>query len=73
MFGEFEARDTDYRAETPFRDDRRREPRRHRGTEEWGSRERRKQSDRRLDADWRFAIIRRTMRHAMSRRIIGFV
>jgi hypothetical protein len=66
MFGEFETRDTDYRVEKPYRDDRRHQSRRQSGTEEWGSQERR------MDADWRFAIVRKTMRHAMTRRLLNF-
>lgn len=72
MFGEFETRDTDYRVEKPFRDDRRHEPRRRHGTKEWGAPERRKKTERRVDADWRFAIVRKTMRHALSRRLMHF-
>jgi hypothetical protein len=72
MFGEFETRDTDYRVEKPYRDDRRHQSRRQSGTEEWGSQERRKRNERRMDADWRFAIVRKTMRHAMTRRLLNF-
>ncbi len=62
MFGEFETRETDYQVVKPFRDDRRRRPRRRFGSTEMCAPERRKTIERRLDADWRFAIIRRTMR-----------
>jgi len=62
MFGEFETRDTDFQVEKPFHTNRRQAPRRRRTGDDWGPFERRKTSERRLDADWRFAVIRRSMR-----------
>jgi len=62
MFGEFETRDTDYHVVKPFCTERRHASRRRRTEDDWGTRDRRKTVERRLDADWRFALIRRAMR-----------
>jgi len=62
MFGEFETRNKDLKAAKPFDDDRRMDIRRHQDPPPWPGRELRANAERRLDADWRFAMIRRLMR-----------
>ena len=62
MFGEFETREGDFKAERPYDEDRRKTPRRRNGAETWDAGDRRKRTERRIDADWRFSLIRRTMR-----------
>ena len=62
MFGEFETRDKDFKAAKPFDEDRRMDARRHRDSSPWLGLELRAKTERRLDADWRFAMIRRLMR-----------
>ncbi|MEK9753243.1 MAG: hypothetical protein VW338_08545 [Rhodospirillaceae bacterium] len=64
MFGKFETRDKDFKGAKPFNGDRRKNSRRRRASEGWGTSERRKRVERRLDADWRFALIRRAIRDA---------
>lgn len=61
MFGEFKTRERDLRAEKPFSENRRHEDRRRRDAPVWMGMERRARKERRLDADWRFAVIRRAM------------
>ena len=61
MFGEFETRNKDFKAVRHFDEDRRIDDRRHQDAPPWPGRELRATTERRLDADWRFAMIRRLM------------
>lgn len=59
MFGETE--NQDWALRRPYRKDRRKDDRRSRNAPPWQGDERRATAERRLDADWRFAVIRRRM------------
>lgn len=65
MFDHMVTRDGDIPARRPYDEDRRTGLRRHRSPDFRSRPDRRGRHDRRLDADWRFAVIRRWMGSAL--------